>query len=213
MLSCSREEQTLESLQSAGTKNYRLEEVPRWTALKIFFFLKILPKNAFLFHLFKTSLSQGSGRTCRRRRTSASCAFFQRGQSPCLTVNTVLKLLFKFFSLLTFRSSPPLAAPSWFSCVRWDSCQLKIQLPMMCIFRATQWAGLRRGCRKDSGSMTRWLFLQLHLIIPIGSSFFMFSTLKEWDKYRVAFVLQGKPHYVEEDDKVINTKVGINPIA
>ena len=28
-LSCSREEQTLESLQSAGTKNYRLEEVPR----------------------------------------------------------------------------------------------------------------------------------------------------------------------------------------
>ena len=30
---------------------------------------------------------------------------------------------------------------------------------------------------------------------------------KEWDKYRVAFVLQGKPHYVEEDDKVINTKV------
>ena len=41
----------------------------------------------------------------------------------------------------------------------------------------------------------------------------MFSTLKEWDKYRVAFVLQGKPHYVEEDDKVINTKVGINPIA
>ena len=80
-------------------------------------------------------------------------------------------------------------------------------------FRATQWAGLRRGCRRDSGSMTRWLFLQLHLIIPIGSSFFMFSTLKEWDKYRVAFVLQGKPHYVEEDDKVINTKVGINPIA
>ena len=43
--------------------------------------------------------------------------------------------------------------------------------------------------------------------------FFIFSTLKEWDKYRVAFVLQGKPHYVEEDDKVINTKVGINPIA
>ena len=34
-------------------------------------------------------------------------------------------------------------------------------------------------------------------------------TLKEWDKYRVAFVLQGKPHYVEEDDKVINTKVCI----
>ena len=32
-------------------------------------------------------------------------------------------------------------------------------------------------------------------------------TSKEWDKYRVAFVLQGKPHYVEEDDKVINTKV------
>ena len=32
---------------------------------------------------------------------------------------------------------------------------------------------------------------------------------KEWDKYRVAFVLQGKPHYVEEDDKVINTKVCI----
>merc|ERR1719384_959280 len=29
---------------------------------------------------------------------------------------------------------------------------------------------------------------------------------KEWDKYRGAFVLQGKPHYVEEDDKVINTK-------
>ena len=34
-------------------------------------------------------------------------------------------------------------------------------------------------------------------------------TFKEWDKYRVAFVLQGKPHYVEEDDKVINTKVCI----
>ena len=31
---------------------------------------------------------------------------------------------------------------------------------------------------------------------------------KEWDKYRVAFVLQGKPHYVDEDDKTINTKVG-----
>lgn len=29
---------------------------------------------------------------------------------------------------------------------------------------------------------------------------------KEWDKYKVAFVIQGKPHYVEEDDKVINTK-------
>lgn len=29
---------------------------------------------------------------------------------------------------------------------------------------------------------------------------------KEWDKYRVAFVLQGKPHYVDEDDKTINTK-------
>ena len=25
----------------------------------------------------------------------------------------------------------------------------------------------------------------------------------------MAFVLQGKPHYVEEDDKVINTKVCI----
>ena len=37
----------------------------------------------------------------------------------------------------------------------------------------------------------------------------MILTLKEWDKYRVAFVLQGKPHYVEEDDKVINTKVCI----
>ena len=43
--------------------------------------------------------------------------------------------------------------------------------------------------------------------------FLIFSTLKEWDKYRVAFVLQGKPHYVEEDDKVINTKVAINPTA
>ena len=30
LLFFSREEQTLESLQSAGTKNYRLEEVPRW---------------------------------------------------------------------------------------------------------------------------------------------------------------------------------------
>ena len=30
---------------------------------------------------------------------------------------------------------------------------------------------------------------------------------KEWDKYRVAFVITGKPHYVEEDDKTINTKV------
>ena len=29
IICCSREEQTLESLQSAGTKNYRLEEVPR----------------------------------------------------------------------------------------------------------------------------------------------------------------------------------------
>ena len=36
-----------------------------------------------------------------------------------------------------------------------------------------------------------------------------YFTSKEWDKYRVAFVLQGKPHYVEEDDKVINTKVCI----
>ena len=30
---------------------------------------------------------------------------------------------------------------------------------------------------------------------------------QEWDKFKVAFVLQGKPHFVEEDDKVINTKV------
>ena len=30
---------------------------------------------------------------------------------------------------------------------------------------------------------------------------------KEWDKYRVAFVITGKAHYVEDDDKNINTKV------
>ena len=30
---------------------------------------------------------------------------------------------------------------------------------------------------------------------------------KEWEKYRVAFVIQGKPHYLEDDDKSINTKV------
>ena len=30
---------------------------------------------------------------------------------------------------------------------------------------------------------------------------------KEWDKYRVAFVIQGKPHYVEEDERTVNTKV------
>lgn len=29
---------------------------------------------------------------------------------------------------------------------------------------------------------------------------------KEWEKYRVAFVIQGKPHYVEDDDKAISTK-------
>merc|ERR1719425_143027 len=29
---------------------------------------------------------------------------------------------------------------------------------------------------------------------------------KEWDKYRVAFVIQGKPHYVEEDERTVNTK-------
>ena len=32
---------------------------------------------------------------------------------------------------------------------------------------------------------------------------------QEWDKFKVAFVLQGKPHFVEEDDKVINTKVPV----
>ena len=31
---------------------------------------------------------------------------------------------------------------------------------------------------------------------------------KEWDKYRVAFVITGKAHYVEDDEKNINTKVG-----
>ena len=36
-------------------------------------------------------------------------------------------------------------------------------------------------------------------------SYTMFT--QEWDKFKVAFVLQGKPHFVEEDDKVINTKV------
>ena len=30
---------------------------------------------------------------------------------------------------------------------------------------------------------------------------------KEWDKYRVAFVITGKAHYVEDDEKNINTKV------
>jgi len=29
---------------------------------------------------------------------------------------------------------------------------------------------------------------------------------KEWDKYRVAFVITGKAHYVEDDEKNINTK-------
>jgi len=29
---------------------------------------------------------------------------------------------------------------------------------------------------------------------------------KEWEKYRVSFVILGKPHYVEEDDKTVNTK-------
>ena len=43
----------------------------------------------------------------------------------------------------------------------------------------------------------------------VNQSYDFILTLKEWDKYRVAFVLQGKPHYVEEDDKVINTKVCI----
>ena len=43
----------------------------------------------------------------------------------------------------------------------------------------------------------------------VHQSYDFILTLKEWDKYRVAFVLQGKPHYVEEDDKVINTKVCI----
>ena len=33
---------------------------------------------------------------------------------------------------------------------------------------------------------------------------------KEWEKYRVAFVIQGKPHYLEDDDKSINTKVWFN---
>ena len=33
---------------------------------------------------------------------------------------------------------------------------------------------------------------------------------KEWDKYRVAFVIQGKPHYVEEDERTVNTKVVID---
>ena len=30
---------------------------------------------------------------------------------------------------------------------------------------------------------------------------------KEWEKFRVSFVILGKPHYVEEDDKTVNTKV------
>merc|ERR1712241_723112 len=29
---------------------------------------------------------------------------------------------------------------------------------------------------------------------------------KEWDKYKVAFVITGKPHYVEDEEKSINTK-------
>jgi len=29
---------------------------------------------------------------------------------------------------------------------------------------------------------------------------------KEWDKVRLAFVIQGKAHYVEEDDRTVNTK-------
>ncbi len=33
---------------------------------------------------------------------------------------------------------------------------------------------------------------------------------KEWDKYRIATVIQGKPHYVEDQqDKIINLKVPI----
>jgi hypothetical protein len=36
---------------------------------------------------------------------------------------------------------------------------------------------------------------------------------KEWDKYRIATVIQGKPHYVEDQqDKIINLKVPI-PVA
>jgi len=31
-------------------------------------------------------------------------------------------------------------------------------------------------------------------------------TEKEWDKYRGVFVIQGKPHYVEEDERSVNTK-------
>ena len=32
---------------------------------------------------------------------------------------------------------------------------------------------------------------------------------KEWEKFRVAFVIQGKAHYVEEDEKTVITKVDI----
>ena len=30
---------------------------------------------------------------------------------------------------------------------------------------------------------------------------------KEWEKYRVAFVIQGKAHYIDDDEKTIITKV------
>ena len=32
---------------------------------------------------------------------------------------------------------------------------------------------------------------------------------KEWEKYRVAFVIQGKAHYIEDEEKTIITKVHI----
>ena len=59
----------------------------------------------------------------------------------------------------------------------------------------------------------REAFHSTAIIIHRGESFRYFHKItfqvgeKEWEKYRVAFVIQGKPHYLEDDDKSINTKV------
>jgi ubiquitin carboxyl-terminal hydrolase 7 len=112
IFSLSREEQTLESLQSAGTKNYRLEEVPR----------------------DQVELADGDA--------LVPVAHFSK----------------EVFS--TFGS------------------------PFLVLMRQGDTVGRVKERMQER----------------LGVSD------KEWDKYRVAFVLQGKPHYVEEDDKVINTK-------
>ena len=113
IFSLSREEATLESLQSAGTKNYRLEEVPKDQA----------------------ELGEGD--------VLVPVAHFSK----------------EVFS--TFGS------------------------PFLVLLRQGDTVGRVKERMQER--------------LGVGD--------KEWDKYRVAFVIQGKPHYVEEDDKVINTKV------